>query len=130
MNDEEIVARLVERVREQDDAHKIKAAFQCLTDAAVLLLLRGLRAEGLDVDAWLNEQAIPRKGSKEAAIHRLITEGRGPKVIGWKAFYDLVRDECGGWGKVRGKRRPAHGFNDRTIRRGVRAVELPPLKDI
>jgi hypothetical protein len=119
-----IVSRLVEKAARQDDAEKIKRAFRCLTDAAVMMLMRGLRAEGInDVGGWLNNQALPRKGSKEAVEQRLIAQGSGPNDIGWKPFCNQVRDGCDGWVKVRGKRRPARGFGDRQIRRDVMGVK-------
>jgi hypothetical protein len=121
-----IVDSLAEKSRKGEEALKIKAAFNCLTDAAVEMLLRGLRAEGIkDVEAWLNNQALPRKGSREAVIARLIAEGlHPPTTIRWKAFCDRVRDECNGWVGKGAKRRPAWGFDDRTIKNDVRGVKL------
>jgi hypothetical protein len=104
-------------------ALKIKQAFPCLTDAAVLMMWHGLRAQKVeDIDGWLNQQALPRKGSKEAVIHRLLAEGLRPGTnIRWTLFCNRVRDECGGWGA---KRRPAWGFDSRTIQNYVRGVKL------
>jgi len=59
-----IVSRLKEKVDRSDQLEKIKHAFPCLTDAAVKMLLRGLQVERIaDIDAWLNQQPLPRKGS-------------------------------------------------------------------
>ena len=113
-----------EKEQVRDDIVKLRSAFPCLTEAAAFMLRRGLQAEGIkDVDEWLNQQPLPRTGSRVATVQRLIAEGRGPKVIRWKPFYDLVRDEGKGWITVRGKRKPAPGFNNRTIRRDVMGVK-------
>jgi hypothetical protein len=119
-----IVSRLTEKARAQENAEKIKAAFPCLTDAAVGMLLRGLRAEGImSVDEWLNQQPLPRKGSKEATIDRLIAEGlRPPTNIRWTPFCNRVRDEGDGWTGKGAKRKPRWGFQNRTIQNYVRGV--------
>jgi hypothetical protein len=119
-----IVDGLAEKAKRNTDLRKIKVAFPGLTDTAALMLWDGLRANGKDVDDWLSKEAIPERGSRQAVVQRLIAEGEGPKDIGWKAFYDLVRDEADGWITIRGKRKPAPGYNDRTIRRDVMDVKL------
>jgi hypothetical protein len=121
-----IVSRLAEKAARQEDAEKIKGAFPCLTDAAVGMLLRGLRAERIsDVDAWLNQQPLPRKGSREATIRRLIAEGlRPPTNIQWTPFCNRVRDVGNGWMWKGAKRKPAWGFDTRTIQNYVRGVKL------
>jgi hypothetical protein len=122
--DDAIVSRLAEKAQQQEDAEKIKRAFRCLTDPAVKMLLRGLRAEGIkSVDEWLNQQALPQTGSRQAVEHRLIADGSGPKDIGWKPFCNLVRDKCDGWVTIRGKRKPKWGFGERQIRRDVMGVK-------
>ena len=96
---------LIEGLGKIEDAHKIKAAFPYLPDAAVSILLRGLQAEGItNVDAWLSQQA----GCRDAAIRRLLAEGVIPPTnIPWKQFCDRVRDECNGWMGEGSERTPA-----------------------
>jgi hypothetical protein len=44
------------------------------------------------------EAALPRRGSKEAVIRRLLAESILPPTdIPWKEFCERVRDECNGW---------------------------------
>jgi hypothetical protein len=106
-------------------ALKIKHAFPCLTDAAVLMMWHGLRAQQIeDIDAWLNQQPLPRKGSKEAIIDRLIAEGlRPPTNIRWTPFCNLVRNAGNGWMGKGANRKPAWGFDTRTIQNYVRGVK-------
>jgi hypothetical protein len=112
---------IVEGLGKIEDAQKVKAAFPYLTEAAVKMLLRGLKAEGItDVDAWLSQQA----GCRDAAIRRLLAEGVIPPTnIPWNQFCDRVRDECNGWIGEGPGRTAAWGFNDRTIRDAVGRVK-------
>jgi hypothetical protein len=42
-----IISRLKEKVDRSDQLEKIKRAFPCLTDAAVLMMWHGLQAQGI-----------------------------------------------------------------------------------
>ena len=98
---------------------KIREAFG-LSPKPALMILRGLRAEGVkDIERWLllhGTAPLPKK--MRDVVDRLMREGLIPaRTITWKEFYDLVRYKAGGW---LGDGRPAHGFNDKTIRRYVK----------
>jgi hypothetical protein len=72
---------------------------------------------------WLREHAkVPLVGDRDIVIAQLLTEGKIPgSTIPWKDFDDEVRNICNGWLGKGPKRRPARGFDHRTIQRIVRA---------
>jgi len=73
------------------------------------------------------EAALPRRGSKEAVIRRLLAEGILPPAdIPWKEFCERVRDECNGWIGIGPQRKPAYGFNDKAIKYTVKRVIRSP----
>jgi hypothetical protein len=121
-----IVDGLAEKARLHEDVVKVKVAFPGLTDDAALMLLYGLRANGIkSVDEWLSQQPLPQTGSRKAAVQRLIADGfHPPTTIRWKAFCNLVRDECNGWIGRGPRRMPAWGFDSRTIKRDVQGVKV------
>jgi hypothetical protein len=76
-----------------------------------------------DLQHWLREHAtVPLVGERNTVIAALLTEGTIPaSTISWKDFDDLVRNLCNGWLGKGPKRRPARGFDHRTIQRSVKA---------
>jgi hypothetical protein len=76
-----------------------------------------------DLQHWLREHAkLPLVKDRDNVIAALLTEGKIPgSNIAWKDFDDEVRDLCNGWLGKGAKRRPARGFDHRTIQRSVKA---------
>jgi hypothetical protein len=120
-----IISRLKEKAGRNDAVREIKLAFG-LADEPAAMMLRGLRAAGIkDVGEWLLKQGTPQRGSMKAAVDEMLRKGLVPPTkISWKAFYNAVRDACpGGWiNKAKGRK--GFGFNDKTIWRAVRDVNL------
>jgi hypothetical protein len=75
-----------------------------------------------DLQHWLRKHALPLVGDRDIVIAELLTEGKIPgSTIKWKDFDDEVRNRCNGWLGKGPKRRPARGFDHRTIQRSVKA---------
>jgi len=76
-----------------------------------------------DLQDWLREHSnLPLTRDRDNVIAELLTEGKVPaRTIPWKDFDDEVRDRCNGWLGKGPKRRPARGFEHRTIQRSVKA---------
>lgn len=75
-----------------------------------------------DLQHWLREHAKrPLVGYRDNVIAELLTEGNIPgSTISWKKFGDEVRNRCNGWLGKGPKRRPARGFDQKTIQRSVK----------
>ena len=74
-----------------------------------------------DLRAWLiDKSSYPQRNALKVAIARRISDGEVPgDTIGWDRFCGDIRDDCNGWVKTGGKRKPARGFGDKTIKRAV-----------
>ena len=77
--------------------------------------------EADDIRHWLlQSRRSPLTKQREIVIVELLASDQLPgENIEWKAFCDLVRDNCNGWRK-RGK--PAWGFGDKQIKRVVNTL--------
>jgi hypothetical protein len=74
---------------------------------------------------WLREHStLPQGSQARRVIARKLREGiNPPRTIPWKSFCNDVRNECNGWVGHGAKRRPAHGFSDKQIQRGVKDLK-------
>jgi hypothetical protein len=74
---------------------------------------------------WLSKHSTVSQGpqARDRSIAQKLREGiNPPHKKSWKEFYDLIRDECGGWIVTGGKRCPARSFSDKQIQRAVKAL--------
>jgi hypothetical protein len=76
-----------------------------------------------DLRYWLAQRPQPATDSpRDVVIRKLLKAGhRPPGTIPWKSFFDLVRDDGGGWIK---RDELAHGFSMKQIQRATRRLMI------
>jgi|SRR5215510_1598524 len=78
-----------------------------------------------ELGAWLRKHStLPIAGQRDFVIGKLLRNGVVPtRSVSWKEFGDKVRNECNGWQGKGAKRKPAWGFDNKTIQRQVAKLQ-------
>ena len=90
-------------------------------DETTIAELRINQVAADELRTWLREHStVPVVGQRDFVIGKLLRNGTVPaRSVSWKEFSDKVRNECNGWQGKGTKRKPAWGFDNKTIQRQV-----------